>query len=213
MANVPVVLRIYDGKYDGDAWVDKKEALEIVDSHNPERKIRMIKEKEMPDHNIDITKADVKDKEKLKKLFQFYLHDLSEYTEALDVNAKGEFDNNDVDAFFDETNLIPMAIKLKEEIIGFIFLNNSSGNTVDYIINDIFILRKYRNRGIGKEVVNKLFKVYPGKYGLLELAKNKPAVKFWHSVFKDKNLEYQENEIKSDGEDCLMQKFTIKDQC
>lgn len=158
--------------------------------------------------NIEIAEAEFKDKEKLKNLFQFYLHDLSEYSDALNVNSQCKFDDSDVDVFFDETNLIPMTIKIKEAIIGFIFLNHSMG-TVDYVINDIFILRKYRNRGLGKIVIDKLFKLYPGKYGLLELIRNKPAITFWHSVFNDKNLEYEESEIVSDGEDCLMQKFTI----
>ncbi len=160
--------------------------------------------------NVEITEADVKDKEKLKNLFQYYLHDLSEYTDTLNVNSQGKFDNNDVDVFFDEINFIPMKIKVEEEIIGFIFLNHSMGKVVDYIINDIFILRKYRNKGIGKIVINKLFELYPGKYGLIELIKNKPAIKFWHSVFNDKNLKYEESKIVSDGEDCIMQKFTIK---
>ncbi len=171
-----------------------------------ESKNQLIKDYES---TIEIAEADVKDKEKLKNLFQFYLHDLSEYTDALNVNSQGKFDNNDVDTFFDEANLIPMTIKIREEIIGFIFLNHSMGKVVDYIINDIFILRKYRNRGIGKVVIDKLFKLYSGNYGLLELIKNKPAIKFWHSVFNDKNLKYEESEIVSDGEDCLMQKFTI----
>lgn len=158
---------------------------------------------------VEIREAEVKDKEVLKKLFQFYLHDLSEYTDALNINSQGEFDNDDVDTFFDETNLNPMTIKIKEEIIGFIFLNHSMGKAVDYIINDIFILRKYRNRGLGKIVTDKLFRLYPGKYGLIELIKNKPAIRFWHSVFNDKNLKFEESEIVSDGEDCLMQKFTV----
>lgn len=158
--------------------------------------------------NVELTKADANDREKLKNLFQFYLHDLSEYTDALSVNSQGEFDNNDVDLFFDEANLIPLAIKIEKEVIGFIFLNCSKGSVVDYIINDLFILRKYRKRGIGKVVIDKLFDLYPGKYGLLELINNKPAIKFWHAVFQDKNIEYEEREVVSDGEVCLMQKTT-----
>lgn len=160
--------------------------------------------------NVEIAEADVKDKDMLENLFQYYLHDLSEYADTLNVNSQGKFDTNDVAIFFDETNLIPMTIKVEDEIIGFIFLNHSTGMSVDYVINDIFILRKYRNKGIGKVVINKLFKLYTGKYGLLELIKNKPAIKFWHSVFDDENIKYEESQTVSDGEVGLMQKFTIK---
>lgn len=157
---------------------------------------------------VQIKAADIKDKEKLKNYFQFYLHDLSEFAETLNVNSLGRFENDDVDIFFQKENLIPMTINIEDEIIGFIFLNK--GRTVDYVINDIFILRKYRNKGLGKAVINKLFKLYPGKYGLIELIKNRPAIEFWHSVFHGNNIEYLEDEAIYDGEACITQKFTVR---
>lgn len=69
---------------------------------------------------VTIEEAQVKDKEKIKNLFQFYLHDLSEFAETLNVNSQGKFENNDVDTFFGMENAISMTIKIKDEVIGFI---------------------------------------------------------------------------------------------
>lgn len=157
---------------------------------------------------VTIEKAQVKDKEKISNLFQFYLHDLSEFAETLNVNSQGKFENNDVDTFFEMENAISMTINVKDVVVGFIFI--IKGKTVDYIINEIFILRKYRSKGIGKIVINKLFESYPGKYGLAILAKNKPAIRFWNSVYDEHNIDYEENEAIYDTEVCISHRFTIR---
>lgn len=157
-------------------------------------------------YNVTLEEIQEKDKEMIKNLFQFYLHDLSEFAETLNVNSQGKFDNNDVDTFFGMEKAISMMIKIKDEVIGFIFI--IKGKTMDYIINEIFILRKHRSKGIGKIVINKLFELYPGKYGLVILAKNKPARSFWRSVYDEHNIEYEENEVIFDTEVCVSHKFT-----
>lgn len=159
-------------------------------------------------YEVTIEEAQVKDKEKIKNLFQFYLHDLSEFAETLNINSQGKFENNDVDIFFEMENAISMTINIGDEVIGFMFI--IKGKTVDYIINDIFILRKYRSKSIGKMVINKLFELYPGKYGLIILAKNKPAIKFWKSVYDENNIEYEENEAIYDDEVGVSHRFTIR---
>lgn len=38
-----MLFRTYEGKYDGDAWVGKEEALSLLKAHDPYNKIRMYK--------------------------------------------------------------------------------------------------------------------------------------------------------------------------
>ena len=101
---------------------------------------------------------------------------------------------------------ISMMIKLKDEVVGFVFI--VKGKIVDYIINEIFILRKYRSKGIGKIVTKKLFESYPGKYGLVILSKNKPAMRFWKTIYDEYSIKYEESEVIYDTEICVSHKFT-----
>lgn len=156
---------------------------------------------------ITLENVQEKGKEMIKNLFQFYLHDLSEFAETLNVNSQGKFENSDVDTFFDMENAISMTININDEVVGFIFM--IKGKTVDYIINEIFILRKHRSKGIGKIVINKLFELYPGKYGLAILAKNKLAIRFWNSVYDEHNIDYEENEAIYDKEVCVSHRFEV----
>lgn len=78
----------------------------------------------------------------------------------MDLCKNEKFDDSDVELFLTQENLIPLKIQIEDKIIGFIFL--VKGKTVDYVINDMFILRKYRNKGLGKKVIAKLFALYKG---------------------------------------------------
>ncbi|MBU8567943.1 GNAT family N-acetyltransferase [Virgibacillus pantothenticus] len=157
--------------------------------------------------SVEIKEANSEDKNSVENLFQFYLHDLSEYTDNLNIAKNGNFDTSDVELFFTKDNLLPLKIVLEDEIIGFIFL--IKGKTVNYVINDMFILRKFRNRGLGKIVVKKVFTQYKGTYAVMQLINNKSAVTFWHSLYNDIQLEYEESQMVSSGETCLLQKFTV----
>lgn len=142
------------------------------------------------------------DKEFIKNIYQYYLHDLSEYNHCLLPNSTGLFDNSFVDSYYYNDNLIPLKITLKNSIIGFIFCSISSGPKVKYIIQDVFILRSYRNRGLCKLALKQLFKFYPGKYGLVILKKNEPAKLFWKRCLKYLDINYTSDDAVVDDTLC-----------
>ncbi len=155
----------------------------------------------MKDIDFKLERSVVDDKEFIKNIYQYYLHDLSEFNDALQPNSMGLFDNSFIDSYYHEDNLIPLKITLDNNIIGFVFI--SSGQTVDYVIQDVFILRNYRNRGLGELVLKKLFDLYPGKFGLVVLIKNKPAELFWKRCLEHLDIEYISEELIADGELCI----------
>jgi predicted acetyltransferase len=160
--------------------------------------------------NIKLRKAQETDKNSLKNLHQLYLHDLSEYTENLDVNGDGVFENNDIDIFFEKDALIPLIIEYNETIVGFILLNTPPYTKgADYLINDFFILRKYRSQGLGKIATKELFRTYAGKFATMQLLKNQTAISFWKKVFNENGIEYKEKEIIDNNDKCLFQEFQI----
>ncbi|MEC5425870.1 GNAT family N-acetyltransferase [Virgibacillus sp. C22-A2] len=147
----------------------------------------------------------------LRNLYSLYLHDLSKFTKKLDLGIDGSFHFDDLDLFWNVEGFSPYFIKHEDDIIGFLlllerpFLNKES----DFGVNDIFIINKFRGKGFGKQVLVKLFNEKPGKYFVIELLENKPAVLFWEKAYKQLNIEFDERKELIDDEPCLVQTFTI----
>ena len=152
----------------------------------------------MKNKDSKLERSSVDDKDFIKNIYQYYLHDLSEFNDSLQHNSMGLFDNSFVDSYYSEDNLIPLKITLKNSIIGFILC--SIGQKVDYVIQDIFILRNYRNRGLCKLALKQLFDLYPGKFGLDVLMGNEPAKLFWEHCLEHLGINYTSYEVIEDGE-------------
>jgi predicted acetyltransferase len=157
--------------------------------------------------NIDLKleRSGIDDKDFIKNLYQYYLHDLSEFNDSIQLNAMGVFDNGFFDSYYCEENKIPLKITLANSTIGFLFC--SKGRKVDYIIQDVFILRNYRNRGLCKIAVQQLFALYPGRYGLGILIKNEPAKLFWIHCLERLGINYTSDEVIDDGQRCIILTF------
>ena len=157
----------------------------------------------MKNINLKLERSSVDDKDFIKNIYQYYSHDLSDFNDHLRVNSMGLFDNSLVDSYYYEDNLIPLKITLENSIIGFLFCSISSGQKVNYIVQEIFIMRNYRNRGFGKLVLKQLFNLYTGKFGAYILIKNEPAKLFWKHCLEHLGINYTSSEVIEDGELCI----------
>jgi len=52
----------------------------------------------------------------------------------------------------------------------------------DYTLSELFIMYKYRQKGIGKYVVNYIFNKFKGKWQLTYLPSNETSKIFWNKV-------------------------------
>jgi len=152
-----------------------------------------------------LVKACDSEKNALKNMFQLYLHDLSAYTTNLNINADGIFENNDIDTYYEKDTLIPMVIQHNNMISGFILLNTPpyASQGYNYYINDFFVLRKFRGKGVGNTAAEELFRAYPGKYAMVQLIKNDVAINFWKRVLNENGFEFEEKEVIIDGDACI----------
>jgi predicted acetyltransferase len=147
----------------------------------------------------------------LRNFYSLYLHELSNFTTNLDVGEDGAFHYDELDKFWDVDGLSPYFIKLDDEIIGFIlllerpFLKKSN----DYGINDLFILNKYKGKGLAVQAAGKIFEEKPGQYFVMQVVENKRAVAFWKKVYNELNIEIHERQDLIDDEQCLIQTFII----
>ncbi|MEJ9232398.1 GNAT family N-acetyltransferase [Peribacillus butanolivorans] len=147
----------------------------------------------------------------LQNLYSQYLHDLSEYTEGLDISADGSFEFDSFELIWTREGLTPYFLKKDKTILGFLLLLERPflKKDYDYSINDIFMLKKYRRKGIAITLLKEVFKQKKGSYFVIELAKNTPAVIFWRKIFSELNIDFEEEKKIVDDEECLVQSFQI----
>ncbi|MBU5213292.1 GNAT family N-acetyltransferase [Heyndrickxia oleronia] len=160
--------------------------------------------------SIELVEVKLEEKSILENMLHFYLDDLSKYTNQLKTNDQGIFEYDSLTYFFTKSNLVPYFIKFDEMVVGFLlFVKTEKSETIDYIVNDIFIFTQYRERGFAGQAVKKLISAYPGTYYVVQLEKNQNAIQFWKSLFKEMQLEYSENMVIESGEKCLAQTFKV----
>ena len=148
----------------------------------------------------------------LRNFYSLYLHELSNFTQNLDVGEDGAFHYEELDKFWDVDGLTPYFIKLEDEIIGFILLLERPflKKNNDYGINDFFILNKYKGKGVAMQAARKIFEEKPGHYFVIQVVENKRAVAFWQKVYKRLNIETHERQELIDNEQCLIQTFKVE---
>ncbi len=147
----------------------------------------------------------------LGNLYSLYLHDLSKFTTMLDIGADGLFEFEELNKFWEVDGFTPYFIKVGDSIIGFILLLERPflKKEHDFGINDIFILNKYKRKKLGRRAIEKLFEKKQGKYFVIELIENRPAVSFWKKLYNELNIQYEEKQETIDDEPCLIQTFMI----
>ena len=120
--------------------------------------------------NIELIKVNKNEKEKLEKLLQLYLHDLSIYF-PLDFDSEKCEYKYDLDKYFNND----FAYFIKSD-------NNGESN---YEISEMFVLNNYKNKKVGTISVIKAFALYKGKWTIKAVPKSEIAEKFWVKVISE----------------------------
>src|SRR5688572_12073081 len=80
--------------------------------------------------------------------------------------------------------LLPMLIRVDGEPAGFAQVARPphAHRSVDYRMEDFFIVNKFRRAAVGKSAVATIFSRYPGQWEIGWVPKNAAAEAFWRSV-------------------------------
>lgn len=133
---------------------------------------------------IDVVKAERDDEAVLERLFQLYGYDFSEFT-ASDVDAEGLYEEEALDRWWSEPARHPFLVRVDGQLAGLALVQQKSHFTGDANVTDMdefFVMRKYRRRGVGREVATRLFDLFPGRWEVRQIAANTPAQSFWREV-------------------------------
>ncbi len=144
--------------------------------------------------DIQITDVPYEDKTILYNLIQLYRYDSSEFDGHV-LNEHGFYLYKYLDNQWTEDYRRPFIVKVDGEIAGFVFviLDVPKEFTVlslaeeTNVISDFFIMRKYRGKGVGKEVAFSIFNQFSGTWEIKQTYGNKIAYRFWKKIISEYN--------------------------
>lgn len=122
-------------------------------------------------------------------LYNYYLYELSAYSME-DVTTEGKYIIEDISPYYLDSRLYPYLIIADKMIAGFILVTSPPYVTagIDYSIQEIFILPKYRGKGVAREAALHIFKQHHGHYEIGMFQHNIKAVKFWSKILSSLNI-------------------------
>jgi predicted acetyltransferase len=145
----------------------------------------------------------------IENMMQFYNYDLSE---SLPINfaATGLYALRPKQLYWSKPGVVPFIVHVDGELAGFAVVDDEviqPGS--QYNMGYFFIARRYRGRGVGKQVANKLFSLFVGIWEIYFYTNNKTAFRFWNTVMaKASARDVVMSAQKIDGEPCTLFSFS-----
>lgn len=132
---------------------------------------------------IEIIPAVPTHKPILERLLQLYEHDNSEFFGA-DLDPDGLYRVMDAESCFTPGWHV-FVIEVDSKLAGFAIVTChhsycDEGET--WLMDEFFVVRKYRRRGVGQHVAHALFDRFPGRWEISQWPTNLPSQAFWRSV-------------------------------
>lgn len=136
------------------------------------------------EYDIILRKAELKDIDVVKHLWDLYSYDFSVY-DGDDVNEMASYNFTYGEHYFNSEEKFILLIVINGRYAGFVTVSN-----VCYILNqpndrtivDFFIMNKYRKGGIGRTVAEKVFNLYPARWEVVQWDNNDASKVFWEKV-------------------------------
>lgn len=149
----------------------------------------------------------------LQNLWQLYSHDFTEFL-RIDVDAEGRFPYDfEFSNYFEKAGHWAYIANVGENIAGFVLFTDNvmQGRGKGRHMEEFFILRRFRRKGIGRSMAFQAFDTYQGIWEVSEVATNQPAIQFWRKVIEDYAGKFSETTRKGKEVDVVIQVFDTSD--
>jgi len=133
--------------------------------------------------HVEVITATPADKLRVERLLQLYEHDNSEFFGA-DVDPDGLYRVMDTEAIWQPGWHI-FLVRVSGQLAGFAFVTQHPsylGDGETYLMDEFFIMRKYRRRGVGEYIARTLFDRFPGRWEVSQWPTNLISQTFWRRV-------------------------------
>jgi len=116
----------------------------------------------------------------VENLFQLYMHDMSAFCPiAMTETGRFRFDATSLDAYWDDAAHHAFLIRSAGELCGFLLAHPAPADPGRYDVEQFFVLRRFRRRGVGAAAFRQCVGALPGKWQVRVLLENRAALAFW----------------------------------
>lgn len=150
--------------------------------------------------DIKITAANLADYTTIQNMARFYVYDMSEYLgfdEGWEMPEDGLYECINFKKYWEKGDAFPFLIRYKNELAGFAIIDKKgSDSSIDFNVAQFFIIRKFKNKGIGRYVAHELFDRFKGIWEVMVIPENLGAYRFWKKIinaYSDEVQEYNRN--------------------
>ena len=132
---------------------------------------------------IELRRATPQQRSLLRQLYELCAYDFSAMT-GVDIGADGYWTSDDfLRSWSDELHIYLIAVDGWWAGFAWVAFGGYIHPHAEHILMDeFFVLRKYRRRGVGEWAAVWLFNQYPGTWEVGEIPENVTAQKFWRTV-------------------------------
>ncbi len=139
--------------------------------------------------DVKLTPATLNEHPVIQNMGRFYVYDMSEYLgkqEGWEIPENGLYECIDFKKYWEDENSFPFLVRYQNEIAGFVIVDKKgSDSKIDFNMAQFFILRKFKNKGIGRYVAQECFKRFLGIWEVMVIPGNEGAYRFWRATIKD----------------------------
>ncbi|UNK21045.1 GNAT family N-acetyltransferase [Paenibacillus sp. N3/727] len=142
--------------------------------------------------NIEFKTITESEKTIFENLFNYYLCELSLYS-LEEVGPDGKYEMEDIPQYYIDDRLFPYLITVDNNVAGFILVVSPPyvSEGIDYSVQELFVLPKYRGTGIAKKATMHIFKQFKGHYNIGMFRTNTRAVNFWTHLLSSLDVDVQ----------------------
>jgi predicted acetyltransferase len=131
--------------------------------------------------DFNVREALPEDRLPIQRMLELYQHDLSDIWDQ-DLDCHGEY-GYALDRYWDQEGCHPFVASSNGKYAGFALVDQAVRlGTEGYWMDQFFVLKKYRRRGIGQLLANSVFATLPGRWEVGQMPQNEAAQAFWRKV-------------------------------
>jgi predicted acetyltransferase len=134
---------------------------------------------------IELIRATAQHRRLVLQLYELYCHDFSPMTQS-DIGDDGYWTGDDFLTPWPGDQLQVFLVRVDEQWAGFAWIARGSYlNPVienHFLMDEFFIMRKYRRQGLGEQVAVRLFNKFEGVWEVGEIPENVEAQQFWRAI-------------------------------